>query len=328
MEEFMKSEGVATVEKPVGQTEQGATTNTQSEETKVDNTPEQGANAQKPTGTDTTPEKGIDDLTEEQFKKLEERIFNDKSPFHQNPAWKRIMSQRNGASQRAERAIALLAQKDPEAVKQLLIEEGMGEEDAQAYVSRFPKQPMQQTEKREVKEEKDDTDLELLGMLKKMGISPDQLTSEQLEFWKFQYKFNKQMMQPVNGFVEQTKAEKQKEAETRILNEMTKEEQELIKVAKDKYGLEWEQDVVPELKDYLMKHPQFIGTPKQLFSIVFFDKGEELGKRAKSIEDAKLNKEKKSANTEDGSTLSRETKPAGVGKNWNTTWDWVNRHEK
>jgi hypothetical protein len=136
------------------------------------------------------------------------------------------------------------------------------------------------------------------------------------------------MMQPVQRFVEQSKTEKQRAVETEKRKSFEKEEAELSKEAKEKYGLDWEKECLPEMFNYLKTNPEYRGTPRQLFKEVFFDKVMDLGKRAKSVEDAKLNDEKKRITSENGGSSGGETKPAGVGKNFHATWEWLNSKNK
>lgn len=278
-------------------------------------------------------ETSVADLTDEQFEKIIERMAkDDKLPYHKNPAWQRIISQRNQSTQKADALFTRYAQKDPQGALEQLLDEGMDEGEA-----RFKLQSMgvdlnaQKATEAKASPKAEVDDAEFIKLLNSMNVKYEQLSPEQIQFWKFQYQFNKQMFQPMvdplNKFVDQTKTEKQREEAEKVRSSYDAEVKELTKQVKDKYGLDWDKEVEPELLEYLKANPNFQGTPKQLFREVFFDKVEELGKRAKSVEDAKLNAEKKSIKSEDGGSSGGETKPAGVGKNWNATWEYLkNKH--
>jgi len=272
-----------------------------------------------------TKEPEIEGLTDEQFEKLVARVTSDpKSPFNKNKAWQRIITQRDSSSKRADSMLERLAKANPQAAKELLLDEGMNEQDVNNYLAGLGVDESVSAPKAQ---EASGLDMEFVNLLKGMNIDYDTLSPEQRQFWKFQYQFNRQMMQPVQKFISDTQTERQKQERAKIETSMQAEEKELQGLCKTKYALDWENEVVPELEKYLKEHPQFIGTPKQLFSIVFFDKGEELGKKAKTIEDAKLNEEKKRMKSEEpGSTGKGTSVPEGVGKNFSKTWDWAGRN--
>jgi hypothetical protein len=278
-------------------------------------------------------EQDVNSLTDEQFEKLVARIASDsKLPYHKNPAWQRIISQRNQSTQKTDAYLKRLASKDPQGAIEMLLDEGMDDTQARVKLHQMgvdlnasqDEQPL----KKESAPKQEVDEGEFIKLLNNMGVKYEQLTPEQIQFWKFQYQFNNQMMQPVQKFVEQSKTEKQKAAETEKRKSFEKEEAELSKEAKEKYGLDWEKECLPEMFNYLKTNPEYRGTPRQLFKEVFFDKVMDLGKRAKSVEDAKLNDEKKRITSENGGSSGGETKPAGVGKNFHATWEWLNSKNK
>ena len=274
----------------------------------------------------TVKEPDIEGLPDEQFEKLIARLVSDpKSPFNKNKAWQRIITQRDSHSKRADTMLAKLAKANPQAARELLLDEGMQEDSVDSYLETLGAD-LSQSQTVPKSQETPGIDLEFVNLLKGMNIDYDNLTPEQRQYWKFQYQFNRQMMQPVQKFISETQGEKKKQEMSKIQESMNKEEVELQELCKTKYAMNWDNEVVPELEKYLKEHPQFVGTPKQLFSIVFFDKGEELGKKAKAIEDAKLNDEKRRIKSEEpGSTGKGGSIPEGVGKSWNKTWEWAGR---
>ena len=272
----------------------------------------------------------VNSLSDEQFEKLVARLASDsKLPYHKNPAWKRIISERNQSTQKADTLFRRYAEKDPQGALEQLLDEGLDEGSAMLKLRQMGiglNAPQEKTEEKLPKTEVDDT--EFIKLLNNMGVKYDQLTPDQIQFWKFQFQFNRQMMDPLNKFVEQSKTEKQRAEQEKTKQQYENEEKELSKQVKEKYGLDWDKEVMPELLNFLKENPHYSGTPKQLFKEVFFDKIEELGKRAKSVEDSKLNEEKKRIKSEDGSSSGQETRPAGVGKNFNATWDWLQNKYK
>ena len=278
-----------------------------------------------PVDDSTVKEPDAEGLTDEQFDKLIARMVSDpKSPYNKNKAWQRIISQRDTHSKRADSMLARLAKSNPQAARELLLDEGMPEDEVDSHLESMGADLSVTTPKTQ---EASGIDLEFVNLLKGMNIDYDTLTPEQRQYWKFQYQFNRQMMQPVQKFISDAQSEKKKQEVAKIQASFGTEEKELQELCKTKYAMNWDNEVVPELENYLKEHPQFVGTPKQLFSIVFFDKGEELGKKAKAIEDSKLNEEKKRIKSEEpGSTGKGTSIPEGVGKNFNKTWDWTGRN--
>lgn len=277
----------------------------------------------------------INDLNDELYGKLVSRIASDqKLPYHKNPAWIRNITQRNQALQKADILFKRYAEKDPQGAVEMLLDEGLDEPQALAKlhsmgvdVNSHAGQSEQPA--REVAPNTNVDEGEFIKLLNNMGVKYEQLDPEQIKFWKFNYQFNRQMMQPVQKFVEKTEAEKKKQAEAEKFKSYENEEKELAKMVKEKYGMDWEKECLPEIFSYLKDNPKYSGTPRQLFKEVFFDKVEELGKRAKSIEDSKLNDEKKRITSEDGGSKGGETKPSGVGKHWPSTWAYLeNKYKK
>ncbi len=289
------------------------------------------------TGDKTAVEPGADGkeldvqgLSDEQFEKLVTRIASDsKLPYHKNPAWQRIIAQRNQSTQKAESAFVKYARKDPRGAFQDLLDEGLDEQSAMLKLRELG---VDMNEKKEEAPAAEVDDVELMKLFNGMGVKPEQLTQEQLPFYRFMYQFINKMIgpkvEPLNKFVKQTETEKQQAAEKQQRESYEKEGQELSKQVKEKYGMDWDKDCVPEMIAYLQANPKYVGTPKQLFKEVFFDKIEELGKRAKTVEDSKLNDEKKRIKSESGGSSGGEVKPEGVGKNWGTTWKWLESKNK
>jgi len=308
-----------------------------------DSSPEQSEEAPDATGESEAPgekpeavsgEPDIKGLDEGQFEELVARLTKDpKSPFNDNPAWKRIITQRDKVTERSQRLFKTLAQTNPQAAKDYLIDAGYETADADRLIADMGVTTQAQPAETE-KAAPIDVDMpEFLNTMGKMGVEYDGLTSEQREFWKFQFKFNKAMMAPYGDFMKSQQQEKLTAKEQQVMERHKEAQGELVKHLKDKfnYTLNDVIDGMPineRMMDYFEKHPQFVGDPSELFYVSHRGYIAEMGAREQQKKDATLTKEKKSIKSEQPGSTGGKTVPEGVGKDWTETWKYLDNKYK
>ena len=288
-----------------------------------DGTETPSEDTQKP-GEQVKEEPTVEGLSDEDFEKLAARLTSEKGPFHKNPAWTRILSARDTNATKAEARLKRLAMKDPQAALEALMDEGASEEEAQGMLDSLGVESQQQTTPKVSEEGFDEK--EFYDFIQKNGFKIGDLSPEQVDYFKLQFKMFNTALSPMKEYISKQEEAKQKEQQAKIKAEYDKEMDDLASEVKDKYGLDFEKEVVPEMKRFLQDDVTFQGKPRTLFRIAMADRMEELGKRKAAIETARTNKEKEEINSEtpDGAGGS-QTPPAGVGKNWDTTWAYTKR---
>ena len=279
----------------------------------------------KPEGEPPAPAEGVkteegevkvEDLTEAQLDKLVERLTRAEGPYHKNPAWKRILEQRDNHSKRSDTIFERLAKTNPQAARDFLMDEGYSETEAREMIQEMgitePATPVQKADVSQVDE------VELVRLLQGMGYDYGSMNQEQRDFWKFQYgvmsNFFKEKMNPVNEFITKSQEEKEKDELTRMTREHEEKLKELKTYTKDEFGMEWSEENDKAMTLYLKEHPKFVGSIEELFYLSHKDKLIEMGKLAKGKETAKLNEEKGRMNSEiPGASGGAETLPSNVG---------------
>ena len=267
----------------------------------------------------------LSSLSDEEFEKLYQKTIEDpKSPYHKNAAWIRLKTQRdqrlNEAEAQERRANAILmqlAKTNPELARDYLMSnDGLSPDDVNYLFTQMGIESKKPLEAQSIV-----NDAEFLRDIKAIGIDYDNLSSEDRSGWKLIYSMMQQRLNPIYQEIQTFKTKEEETKYNEIKNKVSEETQALAKKVKEKYNLDWKNEVEPKLWEYLKSHENFSGNPEQLFNIVFFDSIEDLSKRKKLLEDEKLNKEKAKMNSETPESSEKmATYPTGWGKNWEVTW--------
>jgi len=283
----------------------------------------------------------IDGMTDAQFDTLMKKVLsNPDSPYNDNPAWQRIIKQRDAGKDDANKAFGKLVATDPKAAYDYLLDNGYEEADAKNTISGYG---VSLETSRGLKPEKGKEDNEKTGAIDEvafmqhltgLGVKYDELDANQRDFWRFQYQFNQKQMQPFQEFVDKQKEDSKKAKEQATYTAIEAGHKELQKHLQDEFGLQMDSDIEgmtieKRFQEYLQKNRSFVGTPIELFYVSHRDYIRGLGKREAAKTTAEDNEAKKRIKSEKpGSTGAPGSVPLGVGKEFGKTWSFLSNKHK
>lgn len=247
---------------------------------------------------ETGGELDVSRLTDEDFSKLAARMLDPKSPFHQNKAWKRILTQRDTYRGTVGNLEKMLAESNPKAYREYLVKSGRMDEanevDTREEAPRDENRDMAET-------------MMMYRFAKELGVDPETMSAEDRTGLKNLTKYiagmNAPIMNELNTLKNYIAQKEGRQSEEKLYSDNVKESQELEKNIKDEFGISLD-DIVDDapvrdrMNEYLDKHPNFVGGPSELFYVSHAKYLKDMGKRARDKEIAKLNSDKKKANSE------------------------------
>lgn len=295
----------------------------------------------KPEGEPPTPAEGektdkgevkVEDLTDAQLDSLITKLTAEPGPYHKNPAWKRILDQRDNHSKRSDTIFERLAKTNPQAAKEFLMDDGYSEPEAGEMLRNMGVDPAVTPQKTEAAGTPPVNESELVSLLQGMGYDYGSMTTEQRDFWKFQYgvmsKFFDGKTKPFNEFITNSQQRREQDELTKMTAEHTQKLEEMKTFVKSEFGMEWGEDNDKSMSGYLQEHPKFVGSIEELFYLSHKEKLIEMGKLAKGKETATLNQEKQQINSEiPGASGGKDTLPTnvGAGKSMANTFEYLNK---
>jgi thermostable 8-oxoguanine DNA glycosylase len=260
----------------------------------------------------------VEGLSDAQLEQLISGLTKEGQPFHKNPAWNRIIKQRDSYKERTNSAIKRYANKDPQGALQMLLDEGYGEREAMGMLREMGVDLSAPRREKAPESGKFEDDMKYLKIFQDMGYDANAMTPEQRQFWQAVYQVSKNVasdnVKPLQEKL--TKAEKEQaqrmEQEARARYE--KQVNDLKKQVKDEFSIDWSEENDKVMGDYLDAHPNFRGDIDELFFLSHRDKLIDLGKMSANKEQAELNKEKEAMNSEKPGSTGTNALPPGVGQ--------------
>ena len=277
----------------------------------------------KPSAEEESGKIDFSSMSEADFEKLATRMLDPKSPFHKNDAWKRILGQRDKFKSESGAIWDEFVKTNPAGAKAYLASQGrMEEANAIKAEEAKPAEPTEQDM---------DTDMILQHIAKQSGVDLDNMEPEERQGMKTLNKMILNYLAPFRDYIEKDRSFKQTNQEQALYREHQENNKKLAKEIKDDYGLELTTvvDGIPikdRMDEYLVEHKNFVGSPHDLFYVSHAKLLKDFGKREQEKETAKLNDEKRRANSEQpGGSSSKPSAGGGKEKNWSEFFQGVDK---